>query len=722
MHKDAATFLIEFLKQIQIILNLEYSLLLLDECSEASFSAQTEIFRLFKTIRGATTGLASKDACAFFIGTVYPKGETYYPTRQQDGFSFEIGQDCTMEFLQWDETDLDSYLSFFESMTLNRAKEVLGFQGKFSDLCDLLFENKKAFSLAAYCAHGIPRRYWEIVKRSYDHNAEKVLFAQVEISIQEIANEQILGHDSINVHDSDFIYALIRSLKKQNQRPKTKSGQKKSRTDVQNLYFSINRKYTDNLRRLVMQGAVHEKSRMRTMRKAFLRPQPVYALDMAIAYTFQAIQNSNYVSTITKDLPLCRENDFQKAVVISARGIEKIYSRESATTKEEYIEIVDDTEAEEGQSGEISTGNVIMYSRGKSGKIQADDGGLDALFQDNNIRRGAIKVGDKVRFTNRWTKGGKRIALQIEKVTLPKTTDGVVKSYEQGTYGSIEVFDGGPDAFFTARTLSSNLIYELKPGDRVRFTVIETRLGRQAENISLQTTTEANKAAKVPDELSGYIVNYIKSSPNPVSMAKVAHQVRNYFGDNVSNTQWFGYGTFKNLLSQLDLGDLDISPIGPSYLFDPTIHTITPTIETSTPEVKESPDELKSNYPLIAPIARKVHQVGVPYLTPVQYRTLFEELAEAINEDGYSIPNQTAKTVRDRCNNRGYPIARSNIAFVIFGYSFVSHHLGAQAEDHKTLATLFVQNIFNICKSKNIVITHDEEEMIKKWISGNNSN
>jgi hypothetical protein len=104
-------------------------------------------------------------------------------------------------------------------------------------------------------------------------------------------------------------------------------------------------------------------------------------------------------------------------VAIKAQGIEKIYSREPSATKEEYIEIVDDIEAEldGNQTGEISTGKVILYERGKSGKIKVDGGGKEALFQDNNIKKGSLKIGDKVQFTNRWTKIGGRIALQIEK-------------------------------------------------------------------------------------------------------------------------------------------------------------------------------------------------------------------------------------------------------------------------------------------------------------------
>lgn len=718
VHRDAAAFLIEFLKQIQIIFGLEYSLILLDECSEASFSSQVEIFRLFKTIRGATAGLPNKNTCAFFVGTVYPKGETYYPTRDQDGFSFEIGQDCTMEFLQWDETDLDSYISFFENMTLNRAKDVLGFQGTFDDFCGEYFEDKNTFLISAYCAHGIPRRYWELIKRAYDHNAGKMLYSRAGIAIQEIASEQILGHSSLNDQDSRFIHALIRSLKSENQKTKIKNQNRKFNTRYpQNLYFSVARKFSESLRHLIMQGAIHDKSRMRTLRRAHLRPQPVYALDMAVCYTFQVTRTDDFATAITQDLPLCRENDFKYAVVISAQGIEKIY-KSTSSTSEEYIEIVDNAELEtdEGRAGEISTGIIKAYTKSKSGRIKVDDGGMDALFQDNNIEKGSIKTGDRVQFTNRWTKTGERLAIHVRKLNSPKPVDGIVKSYEVGSYGSIEVLDGGPDAFFTAGTLDSTLVNEIKPGDRIHFTVFETRLGRQAENISLQTSTLTNKPSVIPGELSGYIINYVKSSPAPVSMGKLALQVRTHFGDSVSNTQWFGCGTFKNLLNQLDLEDLDISPLGPSYVFDPTKHSIGSTIETATLEIKESPDELKSKYPRIATIARKIHQLGFPYLTPKQYRLAFEVIASWVNENGFNL-SQVSKAIRDKSQEMDNLIPRSNSSWIVKSYITVDYQLGNQEESPDKLAEIYIQAIYRACQNSKLDLSENDKVSINEWIN-----
>ena len=227
LHKNAALFMIEFLKQIQIIMDLDYSLLLLDECSEASFSAQVEIFRLFKTIRGAVPQQADKTACSFFVGTVYPRGETYYPTRRLDGFEFEPGQDSTMEFLQWDETDLESYISFFEGMTLNRAREVLNYQGDFQSLRNEIFDKDDAFLLAALCAHGIARRYWEIIKRAYDQNAKKIMLSRVSIAVQEIVNDQILGHFDVESGDIKFVHAILRSLTSKNINIKVKNARKR---------------------------------------------------------------------------------------------------------------------------------------------------------------------------------------------------------------------------------------------------------------------------------------------------------------------------------------------------------------------------------------------------------------------------------------------------------------------------------------------------------------
>ena len=302
-HRNATNFILEFLSQIQILLNLDYLLILLDEISEADPAAQVEVFRLFKTIRGASSKMGGKETCAFFIGSVYPRGETYYPSRMSDGFSFDPGNDCTMDFLQWDETDIDSYISFFRDMTLNRAKEIQGFNGNWEELLTNLFEDEKTFLLAAFCSHGIPRRYWEMLKRGYDRISGKILFSFLENGINQIVNDQILAHPSITDEGTNFVYHLVTTLASHNVNIRRKNRTRQGRNPIpQNIYFSVNRRYRELLRHLVMQGVIHDKSRMRTISKP-KRPQPMFVMDMAIVYTYRIIPPKSFLQVITRDIP-----------------------------------------------------------------------------------------------------------------------------------------------------------------------------------------------------------------------------------------------------------------------------------------------------------------------------------------------------------------------------------------------------------------------------------
>jgi cold shock CspA family protein len=391
-HRDAASFIIEFLKQLQVILDLDYSLILLDECSEAAKRAQVEVFRLFKTIRGAGSQLPDRESCAFFIGSVYPRGETYYPTRQNDGFGFETGQDCTMEFLQWDEVDMETYISFFEEMTLSRAKVVLGYSGSFATLLRTIFDHEDAFYLAAYCANGIPRRYWEILKRAHDKHSNRILLKRVETAVQEIANNEILLHGYINEDDVEFINRLIDRLLQQN--ANFRSINRKSRTGgfkiPQNIYFSVERQQAQYLQRLIMQGAIHDKGRMRAKRMRFI--QPMFSIDMAVTYTFRIIPQKSFVKMIRTDMPRHSSSGFDQAVEIPNSEIKNIYR--------EHKRLAD----------RLSSGTIKRWFPSKNyGFIQSNDGKVSFFFHAMYVQpdqQSKIAVGAKVKFETKEKKKG----------------------------------------------------------------------------------------------------------------------------------------------------------------------------------------------------------------------------------------------------------------------------------------------------------------------------
>lgn len=312
VHNNAAEFIIKFLQEIQKIIDLEYSLILLDECSEASAEAQIEIFRFFKAVRGCTSAIAGKDECAFFVGTVYPRGETNYPDRQTYGFSFEPGQDCTVEFIQWDETDVESYSEFFEKMLVNRARAILDFEGNIRDFIKLHFEDDSTFRLAIFCANGIPRRFWELVRRAYDSGTNKISKNRLKIASQEIVSDQILSHHYLDEGDQAVVQYIIKIIAQRNEETRVKNKKSGGKILPQGVYFSILPRNVEKLYRLIMQGAVHDKSRMKARRQS-LRPHPVYALDVAVAYAFRAIPERDFEKVAARDFSRAPANGFANA-------------------------------------------------------------------------------------------------------------------------------------------------------------------------------------------------------------------------------------------------------------------------------------------------------------------------------------------------------------------------------------------------------------------------
>jgi cold shock CspA family protein len=437
-HRNASGFLLEFLKQIQIILNLEHSLILLDECSEADFQAQVEIFRLFKSIRGCNSLLSDKQSCVHFIGSVYPQGGTYYPTRDKDGFNFEPGHDCSIEFMEWDELDQQTYLNFYKDMFLYRTMAVIGYEGDFNDLVKEVFESYDGFLLAAFCSNGLPRRFWEILRRGYDKGTSKFLTKGLEIAVQEIANDQILGAGNLTAEDVNFINILVDRLKDKNIDIRTHNN-KHGLSLPQYIYFSINRQYRFLIDKLIVQGAVHDKSRMRMKSKFTLKP--IFSIDIALVYNFNIITQSNLVKTMMHDIPRCANNGFDQAIDVKNNLIIGVYNNT-------YI------------SDDNTTKRQNKVQRNKS-KIESKP-----VINDSGDTITNIREKDVV----------------IERASLTGTVK-IIKAL----YGFIIVDDGGEDAIFYKAKLDQLLKKTLKPLDRVSFDLMITEKGRRADNLELYT-------------------------------------------------------------------------------------------------------------------------------------------------------------------------------------------------------------------------------------------
>lgn len=308
-YENASDFIIEFFKQLKLLLNCSYVFLLIDECSEASSDAQIEIFRLLKLIRGASTSDLESNY-AYFCASVYPPYATNYPSKNKgDQFNFEPGQDAGVEYLQLDELT-DEYENFFYQLTKKRLE--FFWKKGISDPRTDVFENQEAFILAAYAANGIPRRYLEILKQAYDNLNQRnspglvtnrISQSDVQTAIQIVVSNQILSLSKLGTRDFKIIEEISQRIAKRNRQNETKNKDKTKKIPA-NVYFTIYRSQFSEYNKLLLQGCVHDKGRTRL--KKYYKDEgsqgPLLMMDLAVAYQTGAIDKRRVIAIFKREL------------------------------------------------------------------------------------------------------------------------------------------------------------------------------------------------------------------------------------------------------------------------------------------------------------------------------------------------------------------------------------------------------------------------------------
>jgi hypothetical protein len=224
--------------------------------------------------------------------------------------------------------------------------------------------------------------------------------------------------------------------------------------------------------------------------------------------------------------------------------------------------------------------------------------------------------------------------------------------------------------------------------------------------------------ANVKAEVARFVRGIVDASKAAVPMASLAQAVNREFGNQLAHTGWLGAGTFKEMLGELDLGGLATSFVNPGYVYNPAVHEPPESAPRLGGEPGEPADPFPVHYPDLAPLAQKVHRLtDTPYLLPEHYALLLRELAREINENGYQM-TRTSKTVRDRCVERGAPIARSHINFVLIGLSYAGHRFDGREQKAEHLAEVLLANTLNLCHAAQMNLTEDEIAQIRHWITG----
>jgi hypothetical protein len=243
------------------------------------------------------------------------------------------------------------------------------------------------------------------------------------------------------------------------------------------------------------------------------------------------------------------------------------------------------------------------------------------------------------------------------------------------------------------------------------------RVSRRQDNFD-DTDTNARQA------VAAWIQGIVSESPSPVTMASLAGGVSQHFGPSIRNSNWLGAESFKGLLNQLDLGDLKLLSTIPGYVYDPKRHGPQGTLQAA--DQSEEINRLTApagafsvKHPDLAPLAWKINQLtDTPYLMPEHYSIVLEEIAREINENKNYQWTRTSKTVRDRCVERGIPLARSQVNFILTGLYYSGYQLGKEIPvDAAKLAAKLRENTITLCRNAQFQLSEGDVKLIETWIT-----
>ncbi len=214
-------------------------------------------------------------------------------------------------------------------------------------------------------------------------------------------------------------------------------------------------------------------------------------------------------------------------------------------------------------------------------------------------------------------------------------------------------------------------------------------------------------------QILDHVAEYMEHRDAAADMASVAWSINDKFGDVVRETNWAGEGGFRLLLKSAPSFPYQTvtAPGSPGFIYDPRRH--------QRPDTDGDPHAFSDDEPELADLALRVSKVtGVPRLLPEEYAVLFEELAADLERDAFQL-TRTSKDVRDQLSERGAPIKRSNISFVIKGIQFQGHQFGSdpEAETPERLAHIFLENVKTLCENAQMELGDEDLPLLERWIA-----
>lgn len=231
-------------------------------------------------------------------------------------------------------------------------------------------------------------------------------------------------------------------------------------------------------------------------------------------------------------------------------------------------------------------------------------------------------------------------------------------------------------------------------------------------------TSLPTSSPKVIDERSiiiGLIRAEIAKASHPTPCGAIANLITVQH-PTIAN-DWNGMGSFRKFVESLDLSPMlvDWSTAG-GYIYDPRRHSIMAENGSSLRTHQATTPDWHNDRDLLL-IATQIHDVtGAPLLSPTNYQRLFHLIGTDLATHAFDL-KETGKRVRDAMRAAGQPVSRSDVNWVLRGMLLHGHEFGAGEDDRRTLSRKTIENLRLLCLREQLVIDHDIDNMLDRWIN-----
>jgi uncharacterized LabA/DUF88 family protein len=197
------------------------------------------------------------------------------------------------------------------------------------------------------------------------------------------------------------------------------------------------------------------------------------------------------------------------------------------------------------------------------------------------------------------------------------------------------------------------------------------------------------------------VTSEYQQAAEPVNMASFALRIRTELGPAVSDSNWFGFGSFARAVASLKLPDLRMSPL---LLWDETRH------EPPGADVGAA-----GRIALPAAVERLADQLSLPRLPQEWWPEIYQTLSDYARTHTFNL-TQCTSWARDRLHEQSFRVSRGAVAFVVRGISYGGAPLHRQPTPTPAeIGEAFVGNVINRAEAE-IVLSADEIETIRAWL------